>query len=116
MWLFPKGELACDPKGLGVAMVTEGGGAEARLGRSLELHPTRSDRLTSAKGQSADTPRPEPHASCLPPGRSWGRMLGGPAQALRKGRLPTGLRCEIPKTGDAKAGRTLGSRKESLLC
>ena len=26
MWLFPKGELACDPKGLGVAMVTEGGG------------------------------------------------------------------------------------------
>ena len=26
MWLFPKGQLACDPKGLGVAMVTEGGG------------------------------------------------------------------------------------------
>lgn len=41
----------------------------------------------------------------------------GPARALRrKGRLPTGLRCEIPKTRDAEAGRTLGSRKESLLC
>lgn len=79
MWLFPKGELACDPKGLGVAMVTEGGGLRPGLGgawSSILLGVTGSPQ-PRAKVQTRPALSPMPRAShqAGPGGGGWEVLL-----------------------------------------